>query len=167
VSLTGFTVKMSRRSAVAVWVIGIGLAHMALPLGVARATRRITVKNYPAIRLVGLASLSGGLAGLAWSLAQHYQAGPDSGYKMALTPDYLLQSGPYRLSRNPMYVAELAIWTGWSLLLRNPILAAATAMLAVALRHAVTLEEAAIAARFADDWEEYATRTPRWLGTNG
>ena len=120
VSLTGFTMKMSRRTAVGVWIIGIGLAHMVLPLGVGWATRRSAFKDYPAIRLVGLASLSGGFGGLAWSLAQHYQAVPDGGYKMALTPDYLLQSGPYRLSRNPMYVAELAMWTGWALLLETP-----------------------------------------------
>ena len=88
---------------------------------------------------------------------------PEGGYKMALTPDYLLQSGSYRMSRNPMYVAELAMWTGWALLLENPVVAAATALLAVGLRHAVTVEEAAIAARFGDDWNEYATRTPRWL----
>jgi len=155
--------KMSRRTAVGVWIIGIGLAHMVLPLGVGWATRRSAFKDYPAIRLVGLASLSGGFGGLAWSLAQHYQAVPDGGYKMALTPDYLLQSGPYRLSRNPMYVAELAMWTGWALLLENPVVAAATALLAVGMRHAVTVEEAAIAARFGKDWNKYATRTPRWL----
>jgi protein-S-isoprenylcysteine O-methyltransferase Ste14 len=64
-------------------------------------------------------------------------------------------------------VFELAIWTGWSMLLTNPLLGGATALFGLGLRRAVRLEETAMAARFGTAWDEYAARTTRWLGSPG
>jgi protein-S-isoprenylcysteine O-methyltransferase Ste14 len=163
VRLRSFEATMPRRAAVPVWAVGVALAHVALPVVLAQATHRLALPAPPAVRLVGLTSLAGGLAGLIWSLSQHFEAVPEGGYKMALTPDYLLQSGLYRYSRNPMYVAELAMWGGWSLLLRSPTVAGATVLLGIGMSRAVRLEEAALAARLGETWEAYATQTPRWL----
>jgi protein-S-isoprenylcysteine O-methyltransferase Ste14 len=162
--LRSFEATMPRRAAVPVWAVGVAVAHVALPLVLARATRRLVLPASPAVRLVGLTGLVGGLAGLIWSLSQHFGAVPEGGYKMALTPDYLLQSGPYRYSRNPMYVGELAMWGGWSLLLRSPTVAAATVLLGVGMSRAVRLEEAVLATHFGETWEAYAAQTRRWLG---
>jgi protein-S-isoprenylcysteine O-methyltransferase Ste14 len=159
-----FKLKVSRPAAVAFWTAGIAVVHAGIPVALARRTRRAAIHPPPAVRLVGLTSLAGGFAGLIWALAQHFEAVPEGGYTMALTPDYLLESGPYRYSRNPMYVAEVAMWAGWSLLLGGPAVAGATALLALGLSRAVTLEEEALAARFGTTWEEYAAQTPRWLG---
>jgi protein-S-isoprenylcysteine O-methyltransferase Ste14 len=150
---------------VAFWSVGIAVVHVGIPIGLARATRPATFQPRPVVRLIGLSSLLGGLAGLIWALAQHFKAVPEGGYKMALTPDYLLQSGPYQYSRNPMYVAELAMWAGWSLLLASPTVAGATVLLGFGLGRAVRLEEEALAARFGETWEAYAAGTPRWLGS--
>jgi protein-S-isoprenylcysteine O-methyltransferase Ste14 len=162
-----FRVTVSRRAAVVVWVSGVAVVHVGLPVLVAVSARRATLKAHTSVRFTGLTSLLVGLTGLTWSLAQHFEAVPEGGYKMALTPQYLLQSGPYRFSRNPMYVFELAIWTGWSMLLTNPLLGGATALFGLGLRRAVRLEETAMAARFGTAWDEYAARTPRWLGSPG
>jgi protein-S-isoprenylcysteine O-methyltransferase Ste14 len=160
-----FKLKVSRPAAVAFWTAGIAVVHVGIPIVLARSTPRAAIQAPPAVRLVGLTSLAGGLAGLIWALAQHFEAVPEGGgYTMALTPDYLLQSGPYRFSRNPMYVAEAAMWAGWTLLLGSPTVAGATALLALGLSRAVTLEEEALAARFGKTWQAYAARTPRWLG---
>jgi protein-S-isoprenylcysteine O-methyltransferase Ste14 len=155
---------MTRRAAVAVWIVGIAVAHVAVPVVLARRTRRLAVQASTPVRLAGLTSLVGGLAGLIWSLSQHFEAVPEGGYKMALTPDYLLQSGPYRYSRNPMYVGELAMWGGWSLLLRSPTVAGTAVLLGLGMSRAVALEEAALATHFGKTWEAYAAQTPRWLG---
>jgi protein-S-isoprenylcysteine O-methyltransferase Ste14 len=163
VKLRSFVAMMTRGAAVAVWTVGIAVAHMALPVVLARITRRLAFPVSTPVRLVGLPSLAGGLAGVVWSLSQHFRAVPASGYKMALTPDYLLQAGPYRYSRNPMYVGELAMWGGWSLLLRSPTLAGATVLLGLGMSRAVMLEEAALATRFGRTWEAYAAQTHRWL----
>jgi protein-S-isoprenylcysteine O-methyltransferase Ste14 len=156
--------RMSRPAAVTFWVVGVGTFHVAFPLAVAKRTRHLARPALPAAWLAGLGSLVVGTAGLTWSLAQHFKAARDGGFEISVAPEYLLQSGPYRYSRNPMYIAELGMWTGWTLLFNNPVLAGATVLLALAMRHSVTLEEAALAARFTDTWHEYAAETPRWIG---
>jgi protein-S-isoprenylcysteine O-methyltransferase Ste14 len=156
---------MPRRLAVMGWIVGAGAVHVGLPVALARRTRRAAVTAPAAIRQAGLGCVGLGAAGLAWSLAQHFKAAPAGGYEVvARAPEYLLRSGPYRFSRNPMYVAELGMWAGWTLLFANPVLGGATALWALAMRYAVTLEEAALAARFGDAWQQYAAQTPRWIG---
>lgn len=39
---------------------------------------------------------------------------------LGLTPSYLLMRGPYRFTRNPMYVAELGLWLGWTIFFGSP-----------------------------------------------
>jgi protein-S-isoprenylcysteine O-methyltransferase Ste14 len=157
--------RMSRRLAVVVWIVGAGAVHVGLPFAVARRTRRAAVTAPAGVRRAGVGCVGLGAAGLTWSLAQHFKAAPEGGYEViARAPEYLLRSGPYRFSRNPMYVAELGMWTGWTLLFANPILGGATALWAFAMRHSVTLEEQALAARFGDAWRDYTAQTPRWLG---
>lgn len=157
--------RTSRRLAATTWTVGATAVHVWLPWVVARRTRRAAVTAPAAIRLAGLGCVGLGAAGLTWSLAQHFKAAPEGGYEViARAPEYLVRSGPYRFSRNPMYLAELGMWAGWTVLFANPILGGATVLWAFAMRHAVTLEEAALAARFGDAWREYAAHTPRWIG---
>ena len=33
-----------------------------------------------------------------------------------LAPPFLMATGPYAYTRNPMYLAELALWLGWAIL---------------------------------------------------
>jgi protein-S-isoprenylcysteine O-methyltransferase Ste14 len=166
VGMKDLTLTMSRRTAVAVWFVGVAAVHIGLPIAVAATTRRAALRGPLGVRFAGVTSLVTGLAGLSWSSAQHFEAAPEEGYKMALTPDYLLESGPYRFSRNPMYVAEVAIWAGWSLVFTNPVLLGATTLVALGLGRAARVEEAAMAARFGDAWSEYTAATPRWLGSH-
>ena len=83
---------------------------------------------------------------------------------MALSPATSCNLGPIRCSRNPMYVGELAMWGGWSLLLRSPSVAGATVLLGLGMSRAVALEEFALATRFGKTWEAYAAQTSRCLG---
>ena len=76
----------------------------------------------------------------------------------------LITDGPFRYSRNPIYVgntllvagAGLAFGIGWL------IPAALAAALATA-KLAIAREEQHLALRFGEDWQAYAARTPRWL----
>jgi hypothetical protein len=63
-------------------------------MAVAAIPRRAALRGPLAVRVDGVTSLVTGLAGLTWSLAQHFEAAPREGYKITLTPDYLLGSGP-------------------------------------------------------------------------
>ncbi|WP_188518730.1 methyltransferase family protein [Alsobacter metallidurans] len=76
----------------------------------------------------------------------------------------LVTTGPYRWSRNPIYVANtvallgfaLALRWGWLLLL-VPVTIAAVNWLAI------SREEAHLERRFGQDWRDYAARVRRWI----
>jgi protein-S-isoprenylcysteine O-methyltransferase Ste14 len=77
----------------------------------------------------------------------------------------LVTSGPFALSRNPIYLGNTLVMIGAALLFASLwlLLAAAAAALAVwAL--AIRREEAHLAAQFGGAWTDYTKRTPRWLG---
>ena len=152
----------------AVAASGLFIAHALFPLSVARRSGRPVVSSSGAVTAAGVGCLVTGTAGVVWSLAQHVGAAPEGGYEVGtLAPEYLLRTGPYRFSRNPMYVSEMMLWVGWTLLFADPALAGLTGLLIVGLKRAARLEETALAARFGDAWREYAARTPRWIGMVG
>ena len=76
----------------------------------------------------------------------------------------LVTDGPYRYTRNPMYVSELALALGLALLLASPWLALSTPLLFFALtKLAIEPEERHLRAKFGAEFERYAAQTPRWL----
>ena len=102
-----------------------------------------------------------GAAGWAWSLANHYEAGGT--VPASLLPERLIATGPYKFSRNPMYVSEGAMLFGWALYFGNLRLLARSAAFVGAVRYAVSREERTLEARFGDAWQEYTSDVPRWL----
>lgn len=76
----------------------------------------------------------------------------------------LLTGGPFRFSRNPIYLAELAILIGLGLTL-EPLWywPAAWVFHRQITRLAIEREEAHLAARFGAEWEAYAARVRRWI----
>jgi len=78
-------------------------------------------------------------------------------------PRHLVVIGLYRWDRNPMYLAVLAIVSGWTLLDRSPWLLLYLVGLAVAFHLRVVLnEEPRLHRRFGAEWETYAASVPRW-----
>ncbi|MRR12577.1 isoprenylcysteine carboxylmethyltransferase family protein [bacterium] len=76
----------------------------------------------------------------------------------------LLDSGPFRVSRNPLYVALVATLVAFGLLLASVWLLLAAALLAVALdRFVIRAEESALSKAFGEQYAEYARRVSRWL----
>jgi protein-S-isoprenylcysteine O-methyltransferase Ste14 len=76
----------------------------------------------------------------------------------------LVTSGPYRLSRNPLYVAILCLYTalslwfdiGWALVLLPVVVGAVQ-------RFVIVKEEAYLERRFGQAYREYKTRVRRWI----
>ena len=79
-------------------------------------------------------------------------------------PQHLVTSGPYRLSRNPMYLGVDLILAGWCTLwgARALIIYAALFMIGFHLR-VVLVEEPSARRRFGTEWEAYRARVPRWF----
>lgn len=80
------------------------------------------------------------------------------------TPDVLVTEGPFRWSRNPMYLGFAALLLGLAVALGTltPLLLALVFVIA-ADRWYIPFEEAAMAATFGDAYRAYADRTRRWL----
>jgi protein-S-isoprenylcysteine O-methyltransferase Ste14 len=77
--------------------------------------------------------------------------------------DYLLRKGPYRLSRNPMYLGEGVVWLGWALFYGSPAVWAGCAVMCAALGTIVRWEERRLLERFGDDYRAYLDAVPRWM----
>ena len=76
----------------------------------------------------------------------------------------LVTSGPYRFSRNPMYLGLTLILTAWALWLGNPWNAILIALfVAIVTRWQIMPEERAIAAKFGADFDDYRSRVRRWI----
>ncbi len=76
----------------------------------------------------------------------------------------LVTTGPFALSRNPIYLANTVLIAGAGLAFGNPwllLMAAVTARLVSLL--AIRREEEHLATRFGEAWTAYAQHTPRWL----
>jgi protein-S-isoprenylcysteine O-methyltransferase Ste14 len=76
----------------------------------------------------------------------------------------LVDSGPFALTRNPMYVGMAGLLVAHALL-RGSVkaLLPVGAFVAVIDRVQIPPEEAAMAANFGADYEAYRSRVPRWL----
>jgi protein-S-isoprenylcysteine O-methyltransferase Ste14 len=77
----------------------------------------------------------------------------------------LVTTGPYRFTRNPMYVALATIYVGAALMVGSlwPI-ALLPVPLAFLDRVVIPFEERTLRGAFKDDYDAYCRRVRRWLG---
>ena len=76
----------------------------------------------------------------------------------------LLTSGPYTVSRHPIYGGLLLATAGWAVFRRRPEPVLAWAALLAVLTVKTGREEERLAARYGPAYEDYRSRTPRLLG---
>lgn len=113
--------------------------------------------------LLALILVVAGIAGSLWTLFLHF-AGSRHGLEWELTKSYLLKSGPYALSRHPMYLFELTLILGWALFYGSvAVFIAALLWWALFTFRQVPLEERVMEARFGAEYAEYKRRVPRWF----
>jgi len=79
------------------------------------------------------------------------------------SPAYLMTDGPYAFSRNPMYIGELALWLGFSVLYGSPVVLVGFVAWIVVMRRLVVREEVGLEAAFGDIYCQYKDRVPRWI----
>lgn len=151
--------SLLRRIPPAIWFFALLFAGWALeqvvPLPIPFPT--FAWQIVPAFTLVGAAALFAGAA------IHHFAA-----HRTSLLPfseaTALLTSGPFRLSRNPLYVALVAVLLAFALLLASGWLVLAAGSLFAALdRLVIPDEETKLARAFGDEYTAYARRVRRWL----
>jgi len=138
-----------------------GIVAFLVPLMVLRAPD----ETWRTFHSAGLLALLPGLALLFLCVREFYVAGKGTLAPWE-PPRHLVVSGPYRFSRNPMYVAVLLVLTGWAggFWSRALGIYAATFVVIFHLR-VILAEEPYLAETHGDDWRRYKARVPRWLGT--
>lgn len=76
----------------------------------------------------------------------------------------LVTGGPFRFTRNPIYLAMVGLLVSHAILRRSPLALAPAAGFVVLLdRTQITAEEHALRSRFAGVYDRYVGGTPRWL----
>ena len=76
----------------------------------------------------------------------------------------LVRSGPYRFSRNPIYVAFTLLQIGFAVWLDSAwILAMLAPVLLVMSYGVIAREERYLEARFGEEYRSYARSVRRWL----
>lgn len=148
-------------------LIPLGLVvHVALPFVISLISPRYGwAEGSPGVwNLVGLIPVVLGMAMIAWALSLHFVAATGV-VNWEGTPRRVLRSGPYRFSRNPMYVLELAMWLGWTIFYGS--IAVSIAFVGWWLFFVffqVPTEERQLEARFGESYLQYMRTVPRWLG---
>jgi protein-S-isoprenylcysteine O-methyltransferase Ste14 len=76
----------------------------------------------------------------------------------------IVENGPYRFTRNPMYVAMACAYVGLAVLLNNVwALVLLPIVLVVVDRAVIRREERYLTAKFGQPYREYCARVRRWL----
>ena len=116
----------------------------------------------PARWLAGAALVAPGLMTGMASLATMKRAGTSPNPHVASAA--LVESGPYRRTRNPMYVSMVLIFAGVSLAFRSTWSLALLPLAAVAVdRWVIAPEERYLTQRFGDAYTAYCARVRRWI----
>ena len=110
-----------------------------------------------------------GLPLLAWGYLQYRLVGRyrlregGGGPGMATTPQRIVAQGPYRYTRNPMYLGHLIFMLGLALTFWSWFALVLFALRAAWFQHRVKGDEARLAATFGAEYTAYRARVKRWV----
>jgi protein-S-isoprenylcysteine O-methyltransferase Ste14 len=97
-----------------------------------------------------------------WALSTFRRWSTSPNFGVAVTA--LVQDGPYRLSRNPLYVALVLVLAGFSVAFNNLWLAFGVLLLVALLdRLVIAREEHVLAELFGAEYLAYRRRVRRWM----
>ncbi|MFB6248013.1 MAG: isoprenylcysteine carboxylmethyltransferase family protein [Salinibacter sp.] len=120
-----------------------------------------TLLPWPWTLPVGLVLVGGGaglFGGAIWTMRSHNKHPAHSD-----EPPDLITDGPFRISRNPIYVGHSLVHVGASFLIDSVWPLVTLVPLGVYLRRVVRREEKRLSALFGDEYDRYRRRVRRWL----
>ena len=129
---------------------------------------RLTIVPPASLSLVRAVEIAGIALMLVWALGTATAFGRFLRARTTILPfrpsSSLVTTGPYRFTRNPMYVSLAALYTGGALTLNAlwPLLLLPV-VLVVVDRAVIRREERYLTSAFGKDYEAYRSRVRRWL----
>ena len=134
--------------------VGVGFQHVITPLG-------LGIEAWIRVALTA-AILSAGVALIAWAIGLFRRTGQDPA-PWKPSPS-MIANGPYRFTRNPMYLGMTLVQLGVGVAVNDLWIAilAPAALLGVHFI-AVLPEEAYLVERFGGDYERYRAAVRRYL----
>lgn len=111
--------------------------------------------------VAGMLALAGILL-LVGSLRKFWSAGTHARHSMPTTA--MVTSGPYRFTRNPMYVGVLCLYLALACWMRQlwPVVLWPIVVWLLTV-YVIRAEEAFLSRRFGGEYEAYRTRVRRWI----
>ncbi len=122
----------------------------------------LPVSSHPAAFWLGVALLLAGTALSVWGSRSMSKTGTNiSATRPAMV---LVTSGPFRFTRNPLYVADTLLLLGLSLALNNAWGILAVVLLSVIRHYGVILrEERYLEAKFGESYRQYRSAVRRYF----
>ena len=113
-------------------------------------------------KVIGSVLLALGFLIRVWATVYFYAQGMRV---ISLNPQgALITSGPYRFSRNPLYLGgNVLIFFGAALVLGSPTALVATALHLPLMDRFIRREEEQLERQFGEQWQSYKQRVRRWL----
>lgn len=156
----------TRHLVLAVWTIGLGAAYfVVIPAGLAILNEAMGWPTWhvPGGRAVGAVLVAAGLALIGY--CNHLFTRIGRGSIVPIDPTRkLVVIGPYRYSRNPVFVGYLVILSDLFLVVGAAALLGYVAAFFLYLRFFVRREEPELLRRFGEEYRDYMRSVPRWLG---
>lgn len=110
-----------------------------------------------------------GIPLLVWGYLQYKLIGRYRGPRagggpgMETMPERILEEGPYRYTRNPMYLGHLIFLTGLAITLWSPFAVVLLALRAAWFHGRVLTDERRLQATFGAAYDAYRARVKRWI----
>lgn len=115
------------------------------------------------IRIAGGSLLiAASIALVAWAISRFIRANTHVDVRKPATT--IVTDGPYRLSRNPMYVAASLLYGGITIILAMPWTLVLLIPCLITLYHGVIArEETYLESKFGESYRDYKSRVRRWI----
>jgi hypothetical protein len=126
------------------------------------AAEALAQQGVPAIHVWALPLLAWGY--LQYRFVGNYRARIGGGGPgISIPPDHIVDTGPYRWVRNPMYLGHLVFFAGIAMALGSWIALAVLAFHVFWFDRRVREDEERLASIFGEPYREYCRRVKRWI----
>jgi len=117
--------------------------------------------GWPAPFVLGLLLVLSGTVLMIWASSEFKRH--NTTLKVTEAATTVVKSGPYRYTRNPIYLSMMLAYSGISLVFDSPLALLFVLPIIVLFNQQAKREESYLEGAFGEQYTEYKRRVPRWL----